>query len=253
LTGFSSVEQEEYAEYEDRIVAFCDILAWGNWIKRSELDPSIVQSLVDRTDQISHLPELINNVKAQAKEIPFGLEAAHWSDSSVVSCRDEPQAMITVLRGTCDFANDLLCGGLLCRGAIVRGKLYHRGNRMFGPAFLVAYEMEQQCAVYPRILIADEIVAALGHSPEHQKYIRRDSDGLHFLDTFSRQLPASGNVVDANCIASFQEFRKIISDGLQKHGSDPKKRMKWMWLAKRFNEVVAEFPRLNVNPIQLST
>jgi hypothetical protein len=244
----TSPTEEHYAEYEQRILAYCDILGWRERIAESERDPSIVQSLVEKTEQAPHWSDLINGAKAQGKEIPYGLEVAYWSDSSLVSCRDEPEAMGKVLGGICNHANEFLENGLLCRGAIVKGRLYHRGNVMFGPAFLRAYDMEQDRAVFPRILIADDIVATMNSDPEHQRYVRQDSDGLYFLDTFPKVLPASGKP-DTFSEDSFQKFRASIDKGLRGSRLDPKRRMKWNWLAKYFNDVVTRFPDLNVTPI----
>ena len=43
--------------------------------------------------------------------------------------------------------------GVLLRGSIVCGKVIHTEKKLFGPAFIKAYEMERTRAIFPRIII----------------------------------------------------------------------------------------------------
>lgn len=215
-------------------------------------------------DRVPHWADLIRKVKAQGKEDTLGMEVAHFSDTIVFSCLDTSSSIPIIFGDAGYLAQDFLAGGalglgpklkprgLLSRGAIVRGKLYHRGNVLFGPALVQAYTMESSLAVHPRILISDDLVATLRESEEHTKRVRRDSDGRHFVDILSpERITAKGDGQIEAASLWLRKVRESIEGGLQEHGVEPRKRMKWMWLACYFNDVVIEHPPLRINPLQL--
>ena len=71
-------------------------------------------------------------IKTDDKNALFGLISACISVQKVLLEMEEP---------------------ILCRGAITKGDFYHQGNRMFGPGFVEAYNLEEHVAVMPRIII----------------------------------------------------------------------------------------------------
>ncbi|MFD6440909.1 hypothetical protein ACFWDG_14065 [Peribacillus sp. NPDC060186] len=50
--------------------------------------------------------------------------------------------------------------GIMIRGGLTTGKLYHKGSISFGPAFVAAYHLESKVAKYPRIIIDPKIIKA---------------------------------------------------------------------------------------------
>lgn len=248
-------------EYEDRIVLFLDVLGWRELIEASTAGLPPVEWIVQVLDRAPHWADLISGGQAQGKEDPLGMEVAHFSDTIVFSCRDTPSSVPVIFGVAGDLAYDFLAGGalglgrklkprgLLSRGAIVRGQLYQHGNVLFGPALVQAYSMESSLAVYPRILIPDDLVATLNESEECGKWVRRDSDGLYFADTLSPELMSAKGPGQLN-FASLRlgKVRESIEGGLLEHGSDLRKRAKWMWLLNYFNNIVAEFSQLVIPP-----
>lgn len=85
--------------------------------------------------------------------------------------------------------------GIFCRGAITSGKLYHTKEMIFGQALIDAYHMEQELAVYPRIIInwsvADNFVRYRNQQLSRRRqsgfgtYFRQDSGHQYHLDIFS--------------------------------------------------------------------
>jgi len=192
------------------------------------------------------------------------MEVGFFSDTIVFSCLDVPSSVPTVFDYAQHRSYDFLAGGalglgrklkskgLLSRGAIVRGKLYHRGNILLGPALVQAKSMESSLAVYPRILISDDLVATLNGSEEYKKWVRRDSDGLYFVDTLSPELiTAKGSGQLESASLRLRKVRESIEGGLQEHGADSKKRMKWVWLANYFNRIAESSSHLNIKPLPL--
>lgn len=64
--------------------------------------------------------------------------------------------------------------GLLVRGGLSRGKLYHHGRVVVGEAMIDAYHLEKEVARHPRVVI----------SPRIRDDVRlfKDEDGVRYLD-----------------------------------------------------------------------
>lgn len=48
--------------------------------------------------------------------------------------------------------------GILFRGGITYGKVVHTDKMLFGPAMNKAYSLESKTAVYPRIIIDNDVI-----------------------------------------------------------------------------------------------
>ena len=65
--------------------------------------------------------------------------------------------LVHIFSSITDLSVRLLTEGLLIRGAVAKGPLYHKQSVMFGPALLDAYGLETNVAMYPRIVLSREV------------------------------------------------------------------------------------------------
>ena len=75
--------------------------------------------------------------------------------------------------------------GWLLRGGIVRGPLYWDKDMLWGKALLTSYHLEDKLAIYPRIIIDEQLHQTLLKSENPTKDIIRlkmDSDGYYYVD-----------------------------------------------------------------------
>jgi hypothetical protein len=136
-------------------------------------------------------------------------EVATFSDHVVVSyqnltdveppLRIPPKESIEALashwtRIVCADANRILSGvaemglriGLLIRGGLSFGQLYHQGGVVFGEAMIDAYDLECKIAKNPRVVVSERVITKLTHDrPEDMDILLRDVDGKWHLNYFS--------------------------------------------------------------------
>lgn len=80
---------------------------------------------------------------------------------------------------------------IFIRGCILIGDLYYDGNFIFGSGLIKAYSLENEIAIYPRIILDAECVnLCCGEGEMHwdiieKRYMRKDEDGYFFLDYLS--------------------------------------------------------------------
>jgi len=172
--------------YENRAVAFIDILGFRSLIRqRKERDILDVLSTPPSFDDMFRT--------MSSSELDF--QVTRFSDSIVCSMRIPHRknlgAGLFVAAYAGHLALEMLAKGILVRGAITAGQLYHREDIVFGPAMVDAYELESKHAHYPRIIVLDKLAGAINLSTmvgfgaewwiKHQPF-RRDFDGVFHLD-----------------------------------------------------------------------
>jgi hypothetical protein len=171
-----------------------------------------------------------------------------FSDLVVFSARRADDGLLAVVHIVAYLAADLMLKGILCRGAIATGQLHHRGDVIFGPALIEAYDIERQLALYPRIVIGwrlvDEFVSEKNRDRPKWKrhgtaqYFREDFDKQLHIDVLSPWVskpPRAGAVKKTIVQPIRSRFMKEISAGDSLE--DQRKQAKISWLFKYLDYV----------------
>lgn len=165
--------------FERRVVAFVDILGFRSLLRRMGNEPSLFDTLRDALETVAdHRTAAAQAAVFDSSYLHNGLEMSAFSDCYAISAFAGHEGL--VVRLTARLALSLLEIGVLSRGAIVRGELYHRHPVVFGQALVDAYELERSIAVYPRIIIDESVVHAVADAA-----VSRDDDGYAIVDPFS--------------------------------------------------------------------
>jgi hypothetical protein len=150
---------------------------------------------------------------------------------------------------------ELIGNGVLVRGGVAFGDIEWEQDRVFGPGFIEAYEMESKFAVYPRIAVSPSLLRAFadGSLPfvhhhnlaEEARSVReivaQSDDGVWFVD----YLRAFRSEIDPSDYPGYlRNHRSLIlnlADLLKKSGAGLSSlALKANWLAKYHNAVIAE-------------
>jgi len=182
--------------YEDRIVAFIDILGWSDLLRRSKTDSNELSKLTEIVRRLTFLSQ-----KSQERREEFlnkniaamNTRFSYFSDTVVLSCPADVREC-----GWMTWEVQLLCSVLVLsgqypRGAIVRGEIHHTESLLFGPALVDAYEIERQVAMYPRLVVTPEAAPFVVNpfkpddtdAPTTMQW-DIDIDGLRYLEIISR-------------------------------------------------------------------
>jgi hypothetical protein len=185
--------------YEDRVVAFIDILGFRHLVARGK-----VREILKAMDIIRNRLVLIEGVRQAS------LKTIQFSDSIIFSASNDDDGIVHITHFVSLLASELFLNGIWCRGAITLGKMHHQGNVAFGPAVVDAVDMESQLAVYPRVLVTDTLAERFTEIKNKDlsdwrrtgeaTYFRRDFDHLLHLDIFSYKMfipPKTGTIKDA--------------------------------------------------------
>lgn len=176
--------------YQNRVVAFIDILGFKNYVEES----------LKNKERIENIQKCIKALITWNGSSEFSQTfcMTNFSDSFVISYSISEESSIFLLINK--IASNIyvyMKYGFLIRGAITVGELIHEKDCVFGPAMNRAYELESNFSKFPRIIIDPDLFNFIkyNHAEHHTEkeeleYINKflkedDADGFHFIDYFS--------------------------------------------------------------------
>lgn len=210
------------ALYENRVVAFIDILGWSELVKGAAQNEQLltsIDSVASCISEISQSAAIINQVSKQIsddlKEKGFHFEdlesadlrSSHFSDTIVFSSPTNKAITGQLVSCVIGISVVLMRAGYYVRGAITQGSIHHTSHSLYGPALIKAYEIESKNAIYPRIILTEDILEYL--LPE---WIEKDiGDGLFFLNLFWHSKAGDIALIEAALTNNIQKHENNLS------------------------------------------
>lgn len=231
------------AAYEDRIVAFLDILGFSAVIDSSKSNEGIVPQIANVLHNLETYAPHLSEVNEHG-ETPIEFRSSLMSDSIVISVSANNLLGLVVLVQVVTL--DLLFKGRLLRGGIAEGRLYHRNNVVFGPALVAAYDLERRNAIYPRVVLQPglverqkgRMVSASEVGPVN--LVDRDRDGLFFVKL--------GSMFAGSVLAGIAERLRLLAQAT----GGVSERMKVLWAIDEWNKKLVSAGQSVLLPEELS-
>lgn len=218
-------------EYSTRVVVFMDILGF----KEMVLDPNRKDTLFYVMNYFKWTGE--SNYTGLLKENDLGKEVTVFSDSIVISYDAKIQGqvfyiLLDIIRIQLDLANR----GIILRGGVSIGELYHNRETIFGPAMIKAYELESKNAIYPRIILDQKLLDYAYENPsdhhnseQEMEYIlgliEMDKDGYWYTDFLSQEGELD---YQSDIVYIFDKLKEITLKGIK--SSNESVKQKYLWL-----------------------
>jgi hypothetical protein len=239
----TQTDADDVFDYQQRVVAFVDVLGFSKLVKASDTDLAARNKLRRMIDTGRFFERFMKTYLGFA-------EATFFSDTFIISMTPPDVRALYVIRETGYLCRHLLLQGFPCRGAITTGSLYHRGRFIVGPALADAYRLEQSVAIYPRVVLDDLTMKHWTHdlSPPHtdlESLVKRDRDGQQFLNLFSpawqvfqqwHDYEPSPDAIPSDPIEFLAAAKKRIDEGCEANSDDLKVHAKYQWLASECRE-----------------
>jgi hypothetical protein len=227
--------------YEDRVVCFLDILGFRSHVADT-IKPDGAEAK-DKTDLLIKAFDGIRNIlDIDRPEKREGQEVTQFSDSVVISFRaNEESGVFYALLNIMWVQLNLVFKGILCRGAVARGKLVHTPKVLFGPGLVDAYVLESKAAIYPRVILDQSIIdiGTMAHAsdqlPIHEKesimdLLEKDSDGMYYIN-YITGARSELNDPELDYPDYLYNLQQIVSLGFKL--KDPSIIVKYSWLREK--------------------
>lgn len=235
--------------YEERVCCFIDVLGFKQLLKGT-----VSKDKEESKREMTRLNSALMNIKSlenepnYLKEKSLSRKVSQFSDSIVISYSiEEPYHIRSLIMDLFDTICVLCLKGVLIRGGISKGKLVHSDKYLYGPALVTAYELEDQAANYPRIILDSELVKMLDEGAgsfdskktdlidEHWKelYLEKDSDDMFYIDYISSEVEnnLSHHIrLDEYMLNLKRKCLELI------YSNSPSVKVKGRWLANKYNK-----------------
>ena len=224
------------------IVAYLDMLGSKERILNDDEEEKSLNTIKEIYEYALQIPGEINPSLSH-----YHMETRIFSDNILIvnklvdedgrkrDLRTELENMYTVVTR---FQERALEYGWLLRGAMTKGQLYFDDMLVWGKALVKAHMMEETKAIYPRILIDDELVKSIQNVYSSQKEakiiaIKQDADGCYFL-----------NYLDSTIFLKYPHDEEKYENHFRKMFGEPVKddsvRQKRLWHVHYHNSVCIE-------------
>lgn len=258
-------------EYPTRYICYMDLLGWKTLTERAAKDSLIFMAIHEAVTRLFIAKPAEWGIAHTGAHVTFTVmdfepRIYTFSDHIVLSSPISVEGLSFLIHRTLSIIGDLLYHNDVClRGAIVKGSLLDDKQCLFGPALNEAYYLENQLAIYPRILASESIINdlqtyKLQFESEGKEWLgppdfRLDFDGLYHLETL--RFPPLCTVKDANgpgtwgspshadWLTRVSQF--IIKQTQIKH--EMRTKAKYEWLKNYFNTINSEFPQYKISTI----
>ncbi len=180
--------------YQKRFVAFIDILGFSNKVLNS----------ISNNTQLKKLQQIIKSIN-EIENLEKKYHISHidnkittFSDSIIFSCLSNSEdSLFYILLALIHLQIHLAMNDTIVRGGVTEGFLHHMRKEIYGPAFIEAYKLENQIAIYPRIILSRKLQEKVinSNTPEILDLIRQDSSDLNYYINFIGQINEFNNEV----------------------------------------------------------
>lgn len=235
MTELTQESTEQAVCYEERIVAFVDILGYGALVGSSGESSSPEDIIRDLESVLAE-----NATWSWAEET--GCRIKMFSDSIVLSAPATTGGLYLVILKLGLVQAGLTRMKLLVRGALAAGRHYESDSLLLSEGLVRAYHLEQSVALNPRIVIEASLISRfLGAVPREESsifanaFILRDSDGQIFLNYMGLLHDKAYHDRRRHFLS---RHRQIILEAREKHHMNPSVMSKMAWLERYHNFTV---------------
>lgn len=229
--------------YKKCIVAFLDILGFKNMINKKAFDEirDIFLSIIPENQLMMALGRAAEDTDESLLRYNAVLSETKvriMSDSIVIAAPwGAPEALAVVI-DICGVIQEQLYNldtPVFLRGGIAEGEFYLDENLIFGKGLVDAYIAQENYAVYPRIIISDDLIVGKFISVDGQESLPKDGDGYSYINTLERYFDCE-TVEQLKSSEKYDKIRKCINVELGGY-ADSRVREKYIWLRKELTRI----------------
>lgn len=236
-------------QYETYIIAFLDILGFKNLINTSSFDKvlDIFKLILTDKDAITALWHAVEDDDSSPEgerykrynQSLMETKIHVMSDSIVVATPSWHPESLAVVVDICYAIQELLLNletPILLRGAIAVGDFYLNDNLVFGKGLVDAYWAQEKYAVYPRIIISNDITVERRVSVDNGHDLPKDDDGYYYINCIERYLGEEHTWEEIESSEQYDKLKNMIDINLNGYNDD-RVRQKYLWLERELERI----------------
>ncbi len=160
-------------EIKTYFVAFIDILGFKGIVEKEKLSGYSGEHLEKLLECHLECEKIFRN---------YGLDIIQFSDSIVISKLYEKDSFHEFISSVSTYQKFLMRQGFLCRGGVAVNKHYSLSSFVFSPALIDAYRVESEKAIYPRVVVSEDVMDLVFPEKKYPPTLCKEYDGLFFIN-----------------------------------------------------------------------
>lgn len=260
--GGDQLETGQSIEFEPHFTAFIDLLGFAEASTGGDdLTRAKVLAFLLSISSIRGEYSFQSEAEGSGTRIQIRPTISTFSDHIVISYplkqiaaslgKDDSHVPLHVLFGFASMLKGIAAAalsiGFLIRGGATIGNLYHSGGIVFGEAMVKAYRLESRTAIYPRVVLSQEICSQPDWIKSGKINLRRGNDGLYYFnyyrDLVIATVPPGDGAIDRQRVW-FANLNRITAENLSKLEKEGNMAAfsKWAWFANELYAAMSEIP-----------
>ena len=169
-------------ETTEHLIAYLDLLGVKNNIQEDILDNYL--NLLDTIyeESIYYIKAIVKNSELRDIEIKIFSDNIIFAFPLNKTKEELDKLIISFIRLITVFQYHFLKYGEILRGGITIDKLYINDKFVYGKGLLTAYYIENNVAIYPRIVIDNKVLKRIKDEEFKLCYIEQDTDCNYYIN-----------------------------------------------------------------------
>jgi hypothetical protein len=224
-------------EPTNSFIAYFDILGYKSIVERGIYNKKLAQimdSVITKFRQYNGLANLVSNEEQK-------LYMRVFSDNFIIYTTNDWESLIDIvalMQGQLSFE------GVFVRGAMCYGELFANNEFVFGKGLISAVELEDNVAIYPRIIIDDSFVDAVRSQGKNytnlSNYMLLDPcDEMKYINYMHQYADACLTHSNADYELFLESHKYFITENIKAHANSKKVLGKYLW-SKRYHNRYCE-------------
>jgi len=153
------IQKERFMEFRDKFIGFVDVLGFKKMVEAAETGTGM--ALKELLEVLEHLGKIEDKEKfskygpitcpqSRCLQGDLDFKLKQISDCVIVSSEVTPAGVINLVNHCWGAVIMLLTKGIMCRGYITRGLIYHTEDQIIGSGYQKAYGKESEVTAFKR-------------------------------------------------------------------------------------------------------
>jgi hypothetical protein len=231
--------------YEEKVIAFLDVLGWRKLVERSVNDEILRQHMTLNINMVRNMT-VGNKYSIEQRPENTPTQIIQFSDSIVISSDSTTEGVQGLLFQVQFLIGSFFLPSFFIRGGITKGQLLHRDSIIFGPALIRAYDLESTIARYPRVIIDPEqmdffsTIVNTGGFNQILDFVNHDDD-ISFVNILKPH-PSGGKGAAFHMESAHRMISRLLTTENQNEQMEPNVKSKINWFINYYNASLARYP-----------
>jgi hypothetical protein len=243
------------APFENRAVAYLDVLGFSAAVRKAEVRPDLLVDFVGLVSVIESHARFDNSTLSPALTPQTHPRYLFVSDTLIITTpmgSSQYDGLDALVVKTTQIALKVMRAGHLLRGVINIGSVWHTETNIFGSGYMEAAALEKEVNA-PRVLLTSA-AQRLWKSPGRlAPNMCLDDSNNTIVDVLNEYYVRQLEPIEGTPVPYYQMLRIRIVDSLRNLAPNTSAWKKWRWMASFFNDALRrhaiDVPSIALPPI----